>query len=843
MKKLLGSLLLLFLLMLPNLAYSQTRVLKDGWKVQVGNRTFFTSIPATAMGILMSNGVYNEKILNGLEYKKLDKSRFSRPWIFRNAFKLPELKPNQHVFLKLDGISFSANVLLNEKLIASRDSIKGPFRQFTLDVTKWVRSENELVIQVFAAKPGDFNIGYVDWNPRPADESMGIFREVSVNIVGDVMISNPVVHSKVNTTTLKEAWLTLETELTNCTNHSVKGSLVGKFGSDYIFYPVKLKANEKKMVKITPAQVAKLHVDNPRLWWCHNLGNADMYTMDLEFDVENHVSDKCSFMFGIREVKDYLTPEGYKGFILNGKKVLIRGAGWTDDIFLRDTPETYEKQINLVKDMNLNTIRLEGFWGNTEDLYNLCDKNGIMVMPGWSCHWEWKHQNGSDYEDNYGCVKSEADMNLVANEFRDQVLWLRNHPSIIAWFVGSDKLPRPELETRYRHILSVIDDRPYIGSAGSSVSQLSGPTGMKMNGPYEYVGPKYWFEDTKHGGAFGFNTETGIGAQLPIKESIQKMIPADKLWPVNNEYYGYHCAFNNNMDSLGVLTNVINQKFGGATDLDDYLKKADLLNYDGTRSMYEAFRVNMPHSTGIIQWMLNSAWPCLYWQLYDYYGIPTAAYYSVKAGNAKEQLIYNYKDNSVYLVNEGFYPQEYTADMKLYDLNSKMIQQEEKTLKASPSVPVKVFTLNSLKDNGFLFLQLKGQDKKVIANNSYCLTAKEDVYDWENSKWFYTPLKEAADYKSLATLPITNLEITPKLNYRTVNVTLKNTSEKISFFNRLTLKDASGNVLPYVWWTNNYVTLQPGETMDLHCDLDNTYSNLTLTVSGWNMKEQVVKVP
>jgi exo-1,4-beta-D-glucosaminidase len=97
---------------------------------------------------------------------------------------LPELKPNQHVFLKLDGISYSANVLLNEKLIASRDSIKGPFRQFTLDVTKWVRTENELVIQVFAAKPGDFNIGYVDWNPRPADESM----ESSVRLVSILLV-------------------------------------------------------------------------------------------------------------------------------------------------------------------------------------------------------------------------------------------------------------------------------------------------------------------------------------------------------------------------------------------------------------------------------------------------------------------------------------------------------------------------------------------------------------------------------------------------------------------------------------------------------------------------------
>lgn len=70
-------------------------------------------------------------------------------------------------------------------------------------------------------------------------------------------------------------------------------------------------------------------------------------------------------------------------------------------------------------------------------------------------------------------------MNLIARSLNDQVLWLRNHPAIIAWFVGSDMIPRPELEKRYKAYLSQIDDRPYIGAAKELTSTVTGPTGMK----------------------------------------------------------------------------------------------------------------------------------------------------------------------------------------------------------------------------------------------------------------------------------------------------------------------------------------------------------------------------
>ena len=816
-------------------------VLRDGWKVQENNNVYHTSLPTTAMNVLIKNGVYGEDVLDKLNYRSVNKSRFNHPWRFSNCFKLPKINIAQHVFLKLDGISYSANIFVNGKLVASRDSIKGPFRQYMFDITRYVSTKNDITIEVYRANPGDPNIGFVDWNPRPADESMGIFRGVGIDVVGSVLMNNTAVQSHVNTKTLKEAWLTLATELTNLSGQTVKGVLRGELDGKQITFPVTLNAGEKRLLRLTPKEIPALHISNPRLWWCDNMGEPNLYNVSLKFDVENNTSDKCDITFGVREIDDYTTQEGYKGFLLNGKKVLIRGAGWTDDIFLRDTPESYLRQIKYVKDMHLNTIRLENIWGNSDDLFNICDRNGIMILAGWSCQWEWSDYIGGK-EDQYTSI-ADSDRELVAEELQDQILWLRNHPSIIGWFIGSDKVPSPEMESRYRGIISTLDKRPCICSAKDWDSELSGKTGTKMAGPYEYVGPNYWYVDTKLGGAFGFNTETCIGAQLPVKESIERMIPEEKLWPVNNFCYNYHCAASiAGMHSLDVLTDIINRKFGGATDLDDYLKKADLLNYDGTRSMFEAFRVNIPHATGIIQWKLNSAWPSLYWQLYDYYGVPTAAYYSVKSGNAPQQLIYNYKDRCVYLVNEGPKAVKIKSDMSLYDSISVERQKADTVTTIEPYTVQRLFTVNKLSILEFLFLRLHCADYKDAVDNTYCLSADEDEYDWAKSTWYVSPLKTTSNFRALASLPTTALDVKAKLIDNNVEVTVTNKSNKISFFNRFMLKDDKGNVPMYAIWSDNYITLQPEETKKLTCSLSDAVKDLTLTIAGWNDKEQTIKL-
>ena len=809
------------------------QLLTDGWRVQstATGESYDAQVPSTIMGTLTRNGRY-KGILEGLAYRQYDSKPFACSWWYRRDFTLTDLGSTEHVLLVFDGICYRANVLVNGRLVASRDTLCGPFRRHILDITAVAKAMNTLEVEVFPPQPGEPSIGFVDWNPRPLDESMGLFREVRIVRTGPVAIGEGSVESKIDLNTLNEAWLTVRAMLRNLTTQTVRGEVRGRFDGREFTVPVTLAPLEVRDFSISGLEA--LHVVNPRLWWCHTMGKPELYDMTLEFVTEGKVSDDERFTFGIREVSDYYTPEGFRGFVLNGRPVLIRGAGWTDDIFLRDTPETNELQVRYVCDMNLNCIRFENIWGTSQNIYDLCDRYGLLVLTGWSCQWEWEEYLGKPIDKHYGGIVSPEDIALVSRSFGDQVRWLRRHPSIIAWFVGSDLLPHPDLERRYIDILKRSDNRPHLISAADTKSEISGPSGMKMAGPYDYVAPNYWYHEQAPGGAFGFNTETGIGAQLPVRESLEKMMGGD-LWPLN-DVWNYHCtASASAMNTLDCLQQVIKGRYGEPTGLDDFLRKADLTNYDGTRAMFESFRAHEPRATGIVQWMLNSARPGLYWQLYDYYHVPNAAYYAVKKGNAPVQQVYDYAERAVYAVNELLEPQQLQASMSLYALDGTLIAERSYPVSVAPRSPVKTFDVPPADGVTFLFLTLKDAQGRVVARNEYALSSVADEYDWSTSDWYKTDFSRFADFRPLSQLPKADVQIKSRA-YKDgiLTLTLANNSDYVAFFIRLSAKNAAGDLIIPAFWSDNYVSIAPHAELQVTCSLPEPPSSLTL--SGWNLR-------
>ncbi|MBD5220090.1 MAG: glycoside hydrolase family 2 [Bacteroidales bacterium] len=824
--------------------------LTDGWKVQSAAKVdtkgtpianpsawYDATVPATVMGVLTENKVYPADILDGMNYKTIDNAQFDQPWWWQTSFTLPKLSKDQHVTLDLDGISYRADIWLNGTQIASADTLAGSFRRHSIDITPYVGTDNNVAFKVYRAKAGEPNIGFVDWNPRPADESMGIFRPVFVRVTDAVDLSKPVVKTKVNKQTLAEAWLTFQTTLTNKSDRPVAGTLRISFDGRNIAKPVTLRAGETRLVTLTAADTPELYVQNPRLWWCNNLGNPDMYRMDVAFDVDGKPSDSAIVNFGIREIEDYFTPDNQRGFRLNGRPVLVRSAGWTDDIFLRNDSTRNEAEVRLVRDMNLNSIRFENVWGTSEDIYDLCDRYGLLALTGWSCQWEWENYLGTPADD-FGCIASDADMDLIAASLADQVYWLRNHPSIIGWFVGSDMLPRPALEQRYNDALYGVDERPVITAAAWKESALSGPSGTKMAGPYEYVAPNYWYSPEAPGGAFGWNTETGIGAQLPQRESVIRTVGKDNVWPIN-DVWNYHCtASSSAMNTMDTLTATINRRLGPATDFNDYVRKAEWLNYDGTRTMFEAFRARIPRATGIVQWMLNSAWPSFYWQLYDHYLVPTSAFYSLHHSNAPVQLIYDYGKEAVFAVNETLDPVSLTATMKTYGLADATPAVATAPVTVQPYTVVKVFDVPRPGELEFVFLTLDDAAGAEVARNFYVLSPDSDVHDWAKNDWTGTPVARHADFTGLAKLKEAKLTTKLQRNPDGVTVTLTNPAKNVAFFNRLAAKDAAGQLIEPARWSDNYISLQPGETRTITCTLPaGTASKAVITLDGWNTPE------
>lgn len=798
----------------------------------VSQSGYIADIPCTVMGALTANGLHTDALIH-MNYKEIDRTQFEEPWWYFKEFSLPALKEGQSAELAFDGISYRADIWLNGVQIASANEHFGPFRQFVYDVTEFLQEENKLAVKVYRWQPGEFNIGFVDWNPRPADESMGIFRPVSIRYSDAVSIKNPVITSKVDTVELDEAWLEVGATLVNSSDKDIEGYLTGSFDGKKFKYPVSLSAGESKTVKVTSEEAKALHMRNPRLWWCHNLGTPEMYSMDLAFVVDNKVSDSESIPFGVRQIDSYLTEENYRGFILNGKKVLIKGAGWTDDIFLRNPAERNLTEVSYVKHMNLNAIRFENIWGTSQNIYDICDQLGIFALIGWSCQWEWEVYTGKP-NDRFGCISTEDDINLISESFKDQILWLRNHPSIIGWYAASDMLPRPELEQKYLDILAEIDTtRPYMVHAGSAKSPLSGPAGMKMWGPYEWQAPYYWYSEEGKGNAVGFNTEIGIGAQFPVKETIIKMIPEDQLWPIG-EAYDYHTTTSREaLHDLSELKSVIEKRMGGADNLDEFIRKAHFIDYEGTRAMIEAHRVNVPRSTGVIQWMLNSAWPSLYWQLYDWYLVPTSSFWSVRKGCSPQQLIYNYADRHIYAVNDEKQDMKLRAHAMVYGLDGTVLCNASAEANMPMGSSTKLFEILGMEDDiNFVFLTLEDKKGNVVSSNEYVIAKVMDKHDWSKYRWWRTQLESYADFSALDNLAQANVSVSIKGN----TVTLENKSDVVAFFIRMDLKDKNGEILAG-YWTDNLVTLQPNQTKTFSFKSDN---GTTLNVSGWNIAAQTI---
>jgi exo-1,4-beta-D-glucosaminidase len=807
-----------------------------------------THVPTTVLGALYRNGRYPDLFV-GKNLEKVDTGQFGAPWWFRTEFALQDGRPLEHVQLELDGVNYRADVWLNGQLVANSQEVAGSFRRFALDVSSAVRpGANALAIKVTAPEPTEYTMGFVDWNPKPPDRNLGVWREVRLRQTGAVSMDEPFVMTDVDTETLASAALTILVDMTNHGARPVEGQLTAKVAGAEVTLPVSLQPDERRRVRLGPDEFPQLDLRKPRLWWPRHMGEPNLYTLELEFVPAEGAVERRSVRFGVRSVSDYFTQEGHRGLKVNGQPVLIRGGGWTDDILLDDDPARLKAQIQYVRHMNLNAVRLEGFWGNSSLLYDLCDEQGVILLVGWSCQWEWEHHTGKP-SDEFGCIKSPEDQELIARSWRDQIRWLRNHPSIIAWYPGSDKLPAPELERRYLAILEECDPtRVYVATAAKRDSEVSGPSGMKMLGPYAYVPPIYWYEDTLRGGAYGFNTETGPGAQPSPFSSLRKMIPAGDLWPPG-EVWDYHCA-RGRFGTIESYYEAMRNRYGQPQSAEEFCRMAQVASYEAMRAMFEAFGARRHKATGVIQWMLNSAWPKLYWQLYDHYLMPNGAFYGARKACQPLQLVYDYAERRVYVVNDTLSDRRgLTAALRITDAAGREVMGKDVPVTAAANASAPVMDVPQPAEAGdvcFLHLSLVGPDGGLIGENVYWLSRRLDAMDHEKGNWFVTPIREYADMRRLRGLPQASLDTETRWGEgpdgRSVLVTLANGSNAVAFGVEVTgvAPGTDEPVLP-VLWDDNYLVIFPGGRRRIAGQfpwLRSGEPDLEILVSGWNVRPQ-----
>lgn len=782
------------------------------------------SVPGTVMANLVRNGDYPD-IFKGMNLEKVDKKPFQQPWWYRTSFQLTEIE-NSNFELTFEGLNYKANIWLNGKKIADEKNVENPFRIFNYNVTPHLLAgENILAVEIIPPKRGDLTIGFVDWNPAAPDENMGLWRPVKLKKTGAVGMKDLFVQTDLDVKDLTKAEIKLSTELTNYSAEKKTATVNATIGAIKVSKTVELNPQQTLSVSLGVDEFPELKIDQPKLWWPNGLGEAHLYNLEANVTVNGTVNDATKERFGIRKIDEYVNAEGHKGWKVNGQEVLIKGAGWVDDIFLDDSDAKVKAQLDYVKHMNMNTVRLEGFWGKNKTIYDVADENGLLIMIGWSCHWEWEAYCGRK-EDHYLAIRTDDEMKLHTQSYVDQVKWLRNHPSVFLWVFGSDKLPLPKLEKMLNEQITAADPtRPILasckwwdyGTEHYNTSEITGPTGVKMLGPYSYVAPNYWYIADKAGGAFGFNTETGPGPQVPPVQGLKKMLPEANMWPIDT-VWNYHCG-RHEFGTLNRYLAAYDNRYGKSTSVEDFAAYSQVSNYEAIRPMFEAFAVNRPNSTGVIQWMLNSAWPEMFWQLYDWYLIPNGAFYGTQNACLPVNAIYNYKDKNIYITNEYASAQnDLNIDLKVLDINSKVVFEKQMKTNAPANSSAKAFDMPELKNvtsTYFLVMKLTDKSGKVLADKWYWLSTKNDEYDFNKTSWVGTPLTDFADLNGIRDLAKVKAEVKHEIveegNDVLIKVNIKNPSDKIAFFIELRAENEKGELVVPVFWTDNYVSLLPGE--------------------------------
>ncbi len=776
-------------------------------------------------------------------------SPYAVSWWYRKQFVAPANYKGKTVWLKFDGINYRANIWLNGKQIANSDQIAGTWRTYELNVTNTIKpgSDNALAVQVWAPTENNLAITFVDWNPMPPDRDMGLFRDVYLTTSGPVAIRYPTVVSKVNSPANDRAELTVTALVKNGGDQPVKGTLKGKIENVSFQQEVELGPNESKDVTFTPDQFSQLAFSNPRLWWPRQMGTPNLYPLTMEFEINGAVSDRTDSEFGIREVTSEMNSVGGRLFKINGKNILIRGGGWSPDMMMRETSEHLKDNFAYVRDMGLNTIRLEGKL-ETEEFFHLADKQGTLIMAGWCCcaFWErWPRWKPADYD-------------IAKESLRDQIYRLRSHPAMVMWLNGSDNPPPPDVEQMYLDVeKQLMWPNPIISSATGKPTSVTGHSGVKMSGPYEYIAPGYWELDTPEGqpgrkqcnmggcgGAYGFNTETSMGPAVPPVPSILAMVGKDHLWPID-EVWNYH-AGGGEFKTLNVFSEALTKRYGPANNVEDFALKSQMQTYEGVRAMYEAYSRNKYQATGVIQWMLNNAWPSMIWHLYDYYMRPGGGYFGAKRSLEALHPIYGYDDHSIWLVSSQYEDAKgLKLTTKVYNLDAAEKFSQDNDVDAAADSTAKIFTLpniEGLSPTYFLVLRLKDSAGRIVGSNFYWLSTKPETIDWAHSTWYMTPTENFADFTALSQMSKVKLKVTERSERKgedeVTHVIVENPSKNIAFFVHLQVnKGAKGEEILPVLWEDNYISLLPGEKREVTA----TYrasalgeAKPSVEVKGWN---------
>jgi exo-1,4-beta-D-glucosaminidase len=820
-------------------------------------------------------------------------AQFSVPWWWRADFT-PNLAAGQVATLIVNGVVGSANVWVNGQEVATSGTVTGAYTRFSFNITGLVRSgTNSLAIEVNPNNPNTmFTLDDVDWNQIPPDNNTGIQFPVQLAVDGALSDGNAHVVEN-NAANLGSSALTVKSDITNNTTAAQTGLVTatitppGNGTPITVSQTVTVPASTTQTVTFTPSQFPALTITSPQVWWPYQMGAQPLYTLSTSVSQGSTVLNSTSGTFGIRNVTSYLTgsstaePSGARAFKINGVPIVIRGGGFSPNIFLHYSAADIARQVALMKNMGVNTIRLEGHI-MPADFFEQMDQAGMLVNAGYQCCDAWELQSSG--------LTTTADFQILQNSALAIGQNLRNHPSVFS-FQWSDLAPTAQQESVTLSAFQQADFTdstfsspvPIISSAEYRSSPQLGVSGEK-EGPYDWVPPNYWY-DTTHfdtrdstqtnaGGSWGYDSEESAGDTVPTLDSLNRFMSSSdesNLWQ-NSTFNQYHlnyepqCRKGYFFGTLCHFDSALDARYGTPTSLSQYVEDAQAQDYENTRAQFEAFidhANNTPlPSTGTIYWQLNKGWPSLLWNLYNSDGDQAGSYFGTQEANRTLHALYALDNGTVTLDNLSNTAQSgLSVESKVYSLAGIVLDDQTASNVTLASQQVLNNVLTPRVPTGtpvqayFVELQLR-QNGTLADRNVYWLSTQSDAVNWNKS--LGQPqgvISQYANLQSLQTLPQSSISATattatqsgPDGADRATTVTITNTSSStVAFLLRADVRrgTASGqelagdNELQSSIWQNNDITLFPGESQTLTVtwnSADLQGATAVVSVSGWNV--------
>lgn len=641
--------------------------LNSGWEFK---QTDYTNwLPATVPGEvhmdLLDNEIIEEPFyrLNEREQQWIGQV----DWEYRTNFQIPkELADCKHLELVFEGLDTYADIYINGIRLGTTDNM---FRTWMFDVAgyisegdnvlhivfnnvfkvnlpKWeeapfrrlappTNDQSDVQLSLYSRKAG-FHYGW-DWGPRLI--TAGVWRPAYLRGWNDARLDHlHIVQKQVDE---DKAELELNYEITSDSRQPL--NLVLDIGEErYIEQSVQLDEGHQHVT-------FNLTLPEPELWWTNGLGKQPMYHFKGVLLKGTKVLDKKQHSVGLRSLR-IVRDKGKIGrsfyVELNGYPVFMKGANYIpqDNFQRRVTPARHQHIIESAARANMNMLRVWG-GGIYEDdyFYELCDRHGILV---------WQDMM-------FACGMFPADddyLATVAQEVKDNVRRLRNHPSIalycgnneneMIWHLAWKNQFSKEIQDRYEDELHQL----FYETIPQAIQEVDShryyhPTSPDVGfdgRPYENGNLHYW--GVWHGkepfNSYNryiarFLTEYGFQS-YPEYSTIEKFSdPEDRYLQSKVMHSHQRCTADNRRDEEygnRLITHYMDQHYRRPKDFDMFTYVSRLLQAYGVETAIKAHRRNRANNycMGTLYWQIDDCWPVASWSSIDYYGRWKALHYRAR---------------------------------------------------------------------------------------------------------------------------------------------------------------------------------------------------------------------